>query len=281
MAHRLLLFAPLFWRLTMKLLSRFSLALVGLVIANLGSLVPIATALVRLDPVEYKAGDTTLRGWIAYDTAAKGKRPGVVVVHEWWGLNDYTKTRARMLAEAGYVALAADMYGDGKMTDHPSEAGGWAGAVGANHEVASARFNAAVAQLKANSHVDPEHIAAIGYCFGGSVVLGMAMSGADLEGVVAFHAGLPTEPATGKIKASILVCHGAADAMATSEQIQTFQKNLADAGADWQFISYGNAKHSFTNPGADTHGIPGLAYNEKADKRSWRTALDFLAEVTK
>jgi dienelactone hydrolase len=265
----------------MKALARFSTALAGLVVANFGSLVSMATAEVRLDPVEYKAGDTTLRGWIAYDTAAKGKRPGVVVVHEWWGLNDYTKTRARMLAEAGYVAFAADMYGDGKMTDHPKEAGEWAGAVGANHEVAAARFNAALAQLKANSHVDDGHIAAIGYCFGGSVVLGMAMSGAELDGVVTFHAGLPTEPATAKIKARILVCHGAADAMATAEQIQTFQKNLADAGADWEFISYGNAKHSFTNPDADKHGIPGLAYNEKADKRSWQTALDFLAEATK
>jgi len=113
------------------------------------------------------------------------------------------------------------------------------------------------------------------------VVLGMAMSGADLDGVVTFHAGLPTTPATGKIKAKILVCHGAADEMATAEQIETFQKNLAAAGADWEFISYGNAKHSFTNPDADKHGIPGLGYNKEADKRSWKTALDFLAEVTK
>ena len=253
----------------------------GQVMLILAAFAAGANAKVRLDPVAYKAGDTTLKGWVAYDDDAKGKRPGVVVVHEWWGLNDYTKTRARMLAEAGYVAFAADMYGDGKMTEHPKEAGEWAGAVGANHDVAVLRFNAALDQLKANSHVDDGHIAAIGYCFGGSVVLGMAMSGADLDGVVTFHAGLPTEPATGKIKASILVCHGAADAMATAEQIQTFQKNLADAGADWEFISYGNAKHSFTNPGADKHGIPGLAYNEEADKRSWKTALDFLAEVTK
>jgi dienelactone hydrolase len=261
--------------------SLFTAPGLGTVMIILGAHAGVATAEVKLDRVEYKAGDTKLIGWIAYDDDAKGKRPGVVVVHEWWGLNDYTKTRARMLAEAGYVAFAADMYGDGKMTEHPQEAGEWAGAVGANKEVASQRFNAAMAQLKANSHVDPAHIAAVGYCFGGSVVLGMAMSGADLDGVVTFHAGLPTEPATGKITARILVCHGAADAMATPEQIQTFQKNLADAGADWEFISYGNAKHSFTNPDADKHGIPGLAYNAEADKRSWKTALDFLAEVTK
>ena len=265
----------------MKSLFCSTLSLIPAVMMFLVLRTGVAAAEVKLDRVEYKAGDTKLKGWIAYDDDAKGKRPGVIVVPEWWGLNDYTTTRARMLAEAGYVAFAADMYGDGKVTEHPQEAGEWAGAVGANKEVASQRFNAAIAQLKGNAHVNPEHIAAIGYCFGGSVVLGMAMSGADLDGVVSFHGGLPTEPAIGKITASILVCHGAADAMATSEQIQTFQKNLADAGADWEFIAYGNAKHSFTNPGADTHGIPGLAYNEEADKRSWKTALDFLAEVTK
>jgi len=240
-----------------------------------------ASAEVKLKDVEYKVGDTKLKGWIAYDDDAKGKRPGVIVVHEWWGLNDYTKTRARMLAEAGYVAFAADMYGEGKVTEHPQEAGQWAGAVAGQKDVAAQRFNAAVAQLKANEHVDANHIAAIGYCFGGSVVLGMAMSGADLDGVVSFHGGLPPDPATGKITASILVCHGAQDPMATPEQIQTFQKNLTDAGADYEFISYANAKHAFTNPGADKHGIPGLGYNEKADKRSWQTALNFLAEVTK
>lgn len=265
----------------MKDLSRLSMVLAGLVMANLGGIAPRATAEVKLDAVEYKAGDTKLKGWIAYDDDVKGKRPGVIVVHEWWGLTDYMKTRARMLAEAGYVAFAADMYGDGKKTEHPKEAGEWAGAVGANHEMAAARFNAALDELKENSHVDREHVAAIGYCFGGSVVLGMAMSGADLDGVVTFHAGLPTAPATGKIKAKILVCHGAADEMATGAQIETFQKNLAAAGADWEFISYGNAKHGFTNPDADKHGIPGLAYNQEADKRSWKTALDFLAEATK
>ena len=268
----------------MNVLLRFRFSTI-LLVAGLSIIVSafaaIATAEVKIDRVEYKAGNTKLKGWIAYDDDAKGKRPGVVVVHEWWGLTDYMKTRARMLAEAGYVAFAADMYGDGKKTEHPKEAGEWAGAVGANHEIALDRFNAALDQLKANFHVDHDHIAAIGYCFGGSVVLGMAMNGADLDGVVTFHAGLPTTPATGKINAKILVCHGAADEMATAEQIETFQKNLTTAGADWEFISYGNAKHSFTNPDADKHGISGLAYNEVADKRSWKTALDFLAEVTK
>lgn len=240
-----------------------------------------AGADVQIQPVDYKEGDTTLKGWIAYDDATPAKRPGVIVVHEWWGLNDYTKVRAKMLAEAGYVAFAADMYGDGKVTEHPKEAGEWAGAVAKNKDAAARRFNAAVAELKKSSRVDPEHISAIGYCFGGSMVLGMAMGGADLDAVVSFHAGVPTDPATGKVTASILVCHGAADGFASAEQVQTFQKNLAEAGADWEFISFGSAKHSFTNPGADKRGIDGLAYNEKADKRSWKAMLDFLSEASK
>jgi dienelactone hydrolase len=238
-----------------------------------------AVAAVQLEPVEYKQGDTTLRGQIAYDDAAKGKRPGVLVVHEWWGLNDYAKKRAKMLAEAGYVALAVDMYGEGKTTEHPQEAGEWATAIRMNQEVGAERFMAAYKLLEADARVDAERIAAIGYCFGGSVVLTMAMNGADLAGVASFHGGLPTEQAQGEIKASILVCHGAADAFATPDQVATFQKNLADAGADWQFIAYGGAKHSFTSPEADQRGIPGLAYDEKADKRSWATLMHFLKEV--
>ena len=240
-----------------------------------------AHATVRIEPVEYKQGDTTLKGQIAYDDAAKGKRPGVIVVHEWWGLNDYAKGRAKMLAEAGYVAFAVDMFGDGKSTEHPEEAGKWASAVAQNKQVGIDRFNAALALFKKNERVDANHIAAIGYCFGGGVVLTMALQGTDLDGVVSFHGALPTEPATGKVTASILACHGAADPLITPEQVATFQKNLVDAGADWEFISYGGAKHSFTNPGADAHNIPPLAYNEKADKRSWQALLDFLAEVCK
>lgn len=240
-----------------------------------------ADAAVQMQPVDYTQGDATLRGWVAFDDAITEKRPGVIVVHEWWGLNDYPRMRAKMLAEAGYVAFAADMYGDGKTTEHPQEAGEWSGAFAKNKDMATQRFDAAVARLKADPRVDPEHISAIGYCFGGSVVLGMAMAGADLDGVVSFHAGIPTDPASGTVTASILVCHGAADGFATSEQVRTFQENLAAAGADWEFIAFGDAKHSFTNPGADKRGMEGLAYNEKADKRSWRAMLGFLSEVTK
>jgi len=238
-----------------------------------------ALGAVRMEPVEYKQGDTTLRGQIAYDDAVKEKRPGVLVVHEWWGLNDYAKKRAKMLAEAGYVAFAVDMFGEGKTTEHPDEAGKWATAIGSNKELKAARFMAAMNVLKANERVDPERIAAIGYCFGGTVVLSMAMAGADLDGVATFHAGLPTDPPTGKITARILVCHGAADPLATVEQVATFHKNLAEAGADYEFIAYGGAKHSFTNPGADERGMAPLAYNESADRRSWASLMEFLKEI--
>jgi dienelactone hydrolase len=240
-----------------------------------------AHATIRVEPVEYKQGDTTLRGQIAYDDAAKGKRPGVLVVHEWWGLNEYVKTRAKMLAEAGYVAFALDMFGDGKTTQHPEEAGKWATEIRQNQKLGVDRFNAAYDLLKKHERVDAGHMAAIGYCFGGSTVLTMALSGADLDGVASFHGGLPTDPATGKVTASILVCNGAADQFITAEQITTFQKNLVDAGADWEFVSYAGSKHGFTNPDADKRGMPQLAYNEKADKRSWQLLLDFLAEVCK
>ena len=245
------------------------------------SLAAAANAAVKVEPVTYKSGDTTLKGQIVYDDAATGKRPAVIVVHEWWGLNDYVKMRAKMLAEAGYVAFAADMYGEGKTTEHPDEAGEWATAVRQNQQTGKERFMAAYELVKAHKMVDPGHISAIGYCFGGSVVLAMALSGADLDAVVSFHGGLSTDPATGKVTARILVCHGAADSFMPPETVTGFQKVLADAGADWEFIAFGGAKHGFTNPGADKHGIPALSYNEKADKRSWQTMLAFLAETSK
>jgi dienelactone hydrolase len=240
-----------------------------------------ALAAVKMEPVDYKQGDTTLKGHIAYDDAAKDKRPGVIVVHEWWGLNEYAKRRARMLAEAGYVALAVDMFGDGKTTEHPDEAGKWASAVRSNQQLGSERFMAGYNLLKADKRVDAAHISAIGYCFGGSVVLNAAMSGADLEAVASFHGGLPTDPPPAKPKARMLVCNGAADNLVTPEQIGAFMKIATDAGADWVFVSYAGARHGFTNPDADKHGIPALSYNEKADRRSWQAMLDFLAESKK
>jgi dienelactone hydrolase len=231
---------------------------------------------VKSVPVEYKAGETTLKGVISYDDAIKGKRPGVMVVHEWWGLNDYARRRASMLAEMGYVAFAIDMFGEGKVTEHPQEAGEWAGALSANAEMAAARFTAAHDLLKQNERVDAERIAAIGYCMGGTTVLKMALNGADLDAAVSFHAGLFSEPQKGPVTASILVCHGAADGFIPAEVVTAFQENLAASGADYEFISFGGAVHSFTNPTADDRGIPGLKYDAKADARSWAAMKAFL-----
>ncbi len=238
-----------------------------------------AQAEIRMDPVEYKQGDTVLRGYVAYDTEVEGKRPGVLVVHEWWGLNDYAKKRARQLAENGYIAFALDMYGEGKSTEHPQEAGEWSSAVGANKAMARERFVAAHSLLAEHKLTDGGDIAAIGYCFGGSVVLTMALAGVDLDAVVSFHGGFPDDPVADEVKASILVCHGADDVMATAEQIEAFQKKLSEAGVDWELNVYGGAKHSFTNPGADERGLDMIGYNAEADRRSWRAMLAFLEEA--
>jgi dienelactone hydrolase len=240
-----------------------------------------ARAAVQSVPVSYEAGGAHLKGHLFYDDAVKGKRPGVIVVHEWWGLNDYAKQRARMLAEAGYVALAADMYGDGQTTEHPAEAGQFAMAVSKDPAGAKARFEAGLDVLKKDPHTDAARLAAIGYCFGGGVVLNMARQGLDLKGVVSFHGSLnPIEPAKpGAVKARLLICHGAADPMVTHDIVEAFLKEMDAAGADYVFMSFAKAKHSFTNPGADAHGLEGLAYNAEADRLSWKAMLDFFVDI--
>jgi dienelactone hydrolase len=243
-----------------------------------------AQAAVVGEAVSYQAGDTTLKGYLARDTAVQGKRPGILVVHEWWGNNDYAHERARQLAELGYVALAVDMYGDGKTADHPDDAGKFAGAVRGNLPLMQARFEAARALLVSQPDVDPQQIAAIGYCFGGGVVLAMASAGADLAGVVSFHGTLGgiSAPAPGTVKARILVANGADDPFVTPEQIAAFMAAMDAAGADYTFINYPGAKHSFTNPDADMlgkkFGLP-LAYNAAADAESWAEMETFLQSL--
>jgi dienelactone hydrolase len=242
------------------------------------ALVALAVAAARADvvgkPVEYKADSVTLRGYIAFDDKAKGKHPGILVVHEWWGNNEYTRKRAEMLAKLGYVALAVDMYGNGKQANQPDEAGKLSGEVMKNLPVMRARFLAALDLLKKNDLVDPEHIAAIGYCFGGGVVLAMARDGVDLKGVVSFHGSLGTStPAEkGKVKTKILACTGAADPFVPPDVVKKFKDEMTAAGADFKVISYEGAKHSFTNPASTEAGkkfnLP-LEYNQKADKESW------------
>lgn len=236
------------------------------------------------ESVVYKAGDLPMQGYLAYDDSISGKRPGILVVHEWWGHNEYTRERARMLAELGYTALAVDMYGDGKQAEHPENAGKFAAEVRQNMEAATQRFAAARQVLQKHPTVDPEHIAAIGYCFGGGVVLEMARQGMDLDAVVSFHGSLATDhPAVpGVVKARILVCNGADDNMVTPEQIEAFKREMAAAHVDYTFISYPGAKHSFTNPAADIYAekfnIP-VGYNKEADKKSWEDMQKFLKDT--
>jgi len=231
--------------------------------------------------VEYSADGVAMKGYLAYDSNSRGKRPGILVVHEWWGLNDYARKRARMLAALGYTALAVDMYGGGKNAVHPDDAGKFSSELMKNFDTAKARFIAAMEFLKQQPFVDPEKIAAIGYCFGGGIVLNMARQGVDLKGVASFHGNLAAIKLAGpgSVKAKILVLHGADDKFTTPEQIETFKKEMKAAGADFRFIVYPGAMHSFTNPEADVYAkkfhIP-VAYNASADKNSWTELKKFL-----
>lgn len=240
-----------------------------------------AQAAIRTEKVVYRQGDTELVGFLAYDDAVTGRRPGVLVAPEWWGLNDYAKRRAEQLASLGYVAFAIDMYGKGKTTADPKEAGRLAGTFRSDRQLMRARATAGLDVLKGRPQADPARLAAIGYCFGGTVVLELARSGADLKGVVSFHGGLATpNPADAKnIKGKVLVLHGADDTFESPAEIAAFQEEMRQARVDWQMVFYGGAVHSFTNPDADKAGIKGVAYNEAADRRSWRAMQDFLAEI--
>ncbi len=234
--------------------------------------------------VTYTDGETNMIGYLAYDDAKEGKRPGVLVVHEWWGHTDYVRKRAEMLAELGYIALAVDMYGDGKTADHPEDAGKFSSEVRNNLPAGEARFKAALELLKAQEQMDPDKVAAIGYCFGGAVVLHMARVGMDLDAVASFHGTLATDnPAQeGKVKARVLVAHGADDPLIPPADVDAFQQEMNDAGVDFKFVSYPGAVHAFTNPGATALGekfsIP-IAYNEAADKASWEELKTLLKEV--
>ena len=242
-----------------------------------------ASAKVVGKDVEYKSGDTTLKGYLAYDDSKEGKRPGVLVVHEWWGHNEYARARADKLAELGYTALAVDMYGDAQNADHPEKAGELAKSVLSNMDVAEARFQAGIDFLKAQPTVNPEYIAAIGYCFGGAVVLNMALRGVDIDGVASFHGILPQEaPEGAKPTADIIVFHGGDDPFVPREQFDKFRKIMQDTDANYELIVYPGVQHSFTNPQADEYGkkfdLP-LVYDEDADKKSWEQTQAFLNRI--
>lgn len=234
--------------------------------------------------VEYSTETTEMKGLLAWDDEISGSRPGVLVVHEWWGLNEYARDRARQLAELGYTALAVDMYGGAKQASHPDEASEFASAVNSNWDEARARFEAALDVLRNHETTDASRIAAIGYCFGGGVVLNMARAGYDLDGVVSFHGTLSTEhPAQpGEVNAEVLVLHGAEDPFVPEEQVARFKREMEEAGVDYRFIAYAGARHSFTNPDADRYGerfdLP-LAYSAEADRKSWLEMQSFFDQI--
>ena len=236
---------------------------------------------VKTRELEYRQGETVLQGFIAWDDAARGKRPGVLVVHEWWGHNEHARNQARRLAEAGYVGLALDMFGKGKVATHPQDAQAFVNEVTKDPAVLAARFNAALEQLKRDPHVDTTRIAAIGYCFGGAVVLDMARAGAPLGAVVTFHGALATKtPAqSGKVKARGLVLTGGADPFVPPEQVEAFKREMQAAGGRFEVISYPGAKHGFTNPDAAKYGMPQLAYDADVDRQSWTAMLKLFKEV--
>jgi dienelactone hydrolase len=258
----------------------FFCALSAIPLAVALSQVP-ARAAVRTETVEYKDGDTILQGFLAYDDSIKGPRPGVVVVHEWNGLGDYVKRRARQLAELGYVAFAVDIYGKGVRPKTTEESAKQAAIYRNDRALMRRRANAGLGVLMKQPLVDPKRIAAIGYCFGGGVVLEMARSGDDIAGVVSFHGNLDTpNPADAKnIRAKVLVLQGAEDPVAPIEQVAALEKEMDDARVDWYMVIYGNTVHGFTNPANGTDPSHGVAYNAESDRLSWREMRDFFDRI--
>jgi dienelactone hydrolase len=230
--------------------------------------------------VNYKVGDAEFIGHLAWDEAASGKRPGVLVVHEWWGLNDFAKGRANELAKLGYVAFACDMFGGGKVAKTPDEAGAQIKQLTENFPEWRQRATAALDLLKQHPQCDTSRLAAIGYCFGGSTALVLACSGADIAAVVTFHGGLaaPTPEMAQAIKGTLVICHGSIDAHTSEETMVKVRKALDDAHVDYEIDYYGSAKHGFAVPEADKRGMPSLGYNKKADERSWKRMLALFEE---
>jgi dienelactone hydrolase len=244
-----------------------------------------ANAAIKEEPVTYKDGEATMKGFVVYDDAIKAKRPGIVLVHEWWGITKHIHNEARQFAQQGYTAFIADMYGDAKTADNPTDAGALSGGVMKAPQTMESRFNAARAELAKQPSVDPARIGAVGYCFGGAVVLNMARAGADLAGVAGFHAslGLNTPaPAPGTVKAKILVLNGADDPFIKKEQYVQFEGDLKAAKADYKVITYPGAVHAFTNPEATATGkkfnLP-LRYDAKANKQAEAEASKFFAAL--
>ena len=235
----------------------------------------------KTETVEYRHGGTVLEGHLAYDATITGKRPGVLIIHEWWGNNNYLKMRAEQLARLGYIAFALDMYGKGIIAKDAKEAGALAGIYRNDRKLMRARANSGLDVLKKHKLTDTNHVAAIGYCFGGGTALELARSGAPLAGVISFHGNLdtPSRADAKNIKGKVLVLHGGDDPFILSEQMTAFQDEMRKAGVDWQVYIYGGAVHSFTNPDSGNDPSRGLAYNQTAERRSFEAMRLFFAEV--
>ena len=233
--------------------------------------------------IEYKDGNTVLNGYYAYDNSTDNLRPGILIIHQWKGISDYEKKRARQLAESGYVAFAADIYGKDVRPSTPEEAGKEAGKYYGDLNLYRQRLNAGLEELKKQKYTDAGKIAVIGYCFGGSGALELARSGADIAGAVSFHGGLKTKNTDDakNIKSRILVQHGAVDPYVPDEDVTSFKKEMEAAGVDYILTEYAGAVHSFTMESAGNDPSKGSAYNEKADKRSWKAMIEFFGEIFK
>ncbi len=231
--------------------------------------------------VPYSLGDNAYEGFLAWDDSVKDKRPGILVVHEWWGLNDYVRSRVEQLAKLGYVAFAVDMYGKGKVTAHPEKASEWAKLTTSNIDEWLGRAQKGLKILQADERVDPTRLAAIGYCFGGATVMQLVYGKAPVKGVVSFHGSLPLPPSPQKVSdaAKVLIAHGHSDPFISSDHIAEFQTALNAAEIDWQMIVYSGAQHSFTNPSADQYGLKGAKYHKQADQRSWMHMKQFFDEL--
>jgi dienelactone hydrolase len=240
-----------------------------------------AGAEVKTRTIEYHQGNTVLEGFMAYEPAGKPLKPGVLIVHDWTGVGRFVKNRAEQLARLGYVAFAADIYGRGVRPNNPNDAAATAAIYKNNRSLLRERVKAGMEELRRQDGVDPERIAAIGYCFGGTAVLELARSGADIKGVVSFHGGLDTpNPQDAKnIRSKVLVLHGADDPFVPPEQVKVFEDEMRGGNVDWQLVKYSKAVHSFTNPDAGNDNSKGAAYNADADRRSWEQMKSFFKEI--
>ena len=264
----------------MNAIRTLTLAAIAAASITLGT-APLASAEVVTRSIEYQRDGTTFEGYLAYDDARTGKRPGVLVVHEWWGLDDFTKGEARRLAEMGYVAFAPDMYGKGVHTTNPQEAAKLAGAVRSDPDKIRGRAQAALAVLEAQPNVDATKLAATGYCFGGGVAFELAYSGAPLKAAVSFHGSLPAAKPSdyGKTKAKLLALHGGDDPFVKPEVVAAFEKAVSEGKLDAQLLVYSGAVHTFMNPESGKAGMTGSAYDERTAKRAWSQMKAFFAET--